>query len=137
VFETTLGGTTMTELLSKALDEGLEVALFYVGLETVELHIERVRARVRDNGHDIPEAKIRERYTSSLKNLVKLAPRLTELRVIDNSIEADPKTGKAPAPRELLQSQRGSVTAHCELATCPDWAKPVLGLLLRGTEPFE
>lgn len=131
VFETTLGGSTITELLVKALDEGLEVALFYVGLEKVELHIERVRSRVQAGGHDIPEPKIRERYTSSIKNLVKLAPRLTELRVFDNSFEADPKTGKAPAPRELLHSEGGRITSHCELATCPDWAKPVLAVLLR------
>lgn len=137
VFETTLGGTTMTELLSRALDEGLEVALFYVGLEKVELHLARVRARVQAGGHDIPENKIRERFTSSLKNLVKLAPRLTELRVFDNSLDADPRTGRAPAPRELLHCEGEKVTSHCELATCPDWAKPVLGLLLRGTEPAE
>ncbi|MCA3016731.1 MAG: zeta toxin family protein [Myxococcaceae bacterium] len=131
VFETTLGGSTITELLVKALDEGLEVALFFVGLEKVELHIERVRSRVQAGGHDIPEPKIRERYSSSIKNLVKLAPRLTELRVFDNSIRADPKTGKAPAPRELLHSEGGRITSHCELATCPDWAKPVLAVLLR------
>lgn len=131
VFETTLGGSTITELLVRALDEGLEVALFFVGLETVELHIERVHSRVQAGGHDIAEPKIRERYTSSIKNLVKLAPRLTELRVFDNSIQSDPKTGKAPAPRELLHSEGGRITSHCELATCPDWAKPVLTVLLR------
>jgi predicted ABC-type ATPase len=137
VFETTLGGATMTELLFKALDEGLEVALLYVGLEKVELHLARVRGRVQSGGHDIPESKIRERYTSSLKNLVKLAPRLTELRVFDNSVDSDPKTGKPPAPRELLRSEGGRVTSHCEFATCPEWVKPVLGLLLRGSEPPE
>ncbi len=123
----------MTELLSKGLDEGLEVALFYVGLAKVELHLARVRA----GGHDIPEHKIWERFTSSLKNLVKLAPRLTELRLFDNSIDADPKTEKAPTPRELLRTEDGKVTSYCELATCPDWAKPVLGLLLRNTETAE
>ena len=135
VFETTLGGTTMTELLVKALDEGLEVALFYVGLETVELHVERVRSRVQSGGHDILESKIRERYTLSMKNLVKLAPRLTALRVFDNSIEGDPKIGKSPALRELLHSERGRVTSHCDLETCPDWAKPVLAVLLLGPDP--
>lgn len=132
VFETTLGGATIPELLGTAIDEGLEVAIFFVGLEKVELHVERVKARVQAGGHDIPENKIRERYTSSIQNLVKLAPRLTELRVFDNSLEADPKTGKAPAPRALLHSERGKIMSHCELATCPDWAKPVLAVLLRA-----
>lgn len=137
VFETTLGGATMTELLFRALDEGLEVGVLYVGLESVEAHLARVRARVQAGGHDIPEPKIRERYTSSQKNLVKLAPRLTVLRVFDNSVDADPKTGRQPTPRELFQSEGGRVTSHCELTACPQWAKPVLCVLLSGAEPAE
>ena len=58
VFETTLGGATMTDLLFQALDQGLEVAVLYVGLEKVELHLARVHARVQAGGHDIPESKI-------------------------------------------------------------------------------
>ena len=129
-FETTLGGATITELLFRALDEGLEVAVFYVGLETVELNLARVRSRVEAGGHDIPETKVRERYTSSMQNLVKLAPRLTELRVFDNSAEADPKSGRRPEPKEVLYSRAGKPVRHCELSTCPQWAKPVLATLL-------
>ncbi len=131
VFETTLGGTTITQLLTKALDEGMEVAVAYVGLANVELHLARVRARVEAGGHDIPEAKIRERYVSSLKNLVTLVPRLTELRLFDNSADGDPKAGLRPAPRALLHAERGVAKEHCELTTCPDWAKPVLAVVLR------
>jgi predicted ABC-type ATPase len=132
-FETTLGGNTIAELLSKALDEGLEVALIYVGLEKVELHLARVASRVSAGGHSIPEAKIRERYVSSIKNLVKLAPRLTQLRVFDNSAEGDPKSGTRPQPVEVLSAQRGTLERHCPLETCPNWAKPVLMTLLKAT----
>lgn len=128
-FETTLGGSSIARLLSQALDEGLEVAMVYVGLEGVELHIARVRSRVGAGGHDIPEDKIRARYTSSMKNLVKLAPRLTALRVLDNSAEADPKTGSRPAPREILLAEEGRLIRHCELTECPEWAKPVIAAL--------
>jgi predicted ABC-type ATPase len=62
VFETTLGGNTITALLEKALAAGIKVHIFYVGLSTPELHIARVRARVLRGGHDIPEEKIRERF---------------------------------------------------------------------------
>ena len=130
-FETTLGGRTMAELLMKALDRGLEVAMIYVGLDSVELHLARVRSRVSAGGHDIPESKIRERYTSSLRNLVKLAPRLTELRVFDNSVDADPKTGHRPEPKELLYSKAGNLVRHSELLRCPAWAKPVFAVLLK------
>ncbi len=121
----------MTELLFKALDADLEVAVLYVGLESVELHLARVRSRVTAGGHDIPESKIRERYISSLRNLVKLAPRLTELRVFDNSLEGDPKAGHRPEPKELLHSKAGIIVRHCELSTCPRWAKPVFAALIK------
>jgi len=61
-FETTLGGRTIAALLHSALSTGIEVRVWYVGLQSAELHIERVRARVAQGGHDIPEASIRERY---------------------------------------------------------------------------
>ncbi len=45
-FETTLGGSTMVGLLAKALLDGVEVRVWYVGLTSPELHIARVRSRV-------------------------------------------------------------------------------------------
>src|SRR5207249_9748818 len=97
-FETTLGGKTIADLLDKALSERIEVRIWYVGLDSVERHIARVRSRVAQGGHDIPEEKIRERYTQSRLNLIRLLPRLTELLLYDNSKEADPRTGRTPKP---------------------------------------
>jgi predicted ABC-type ATPase len=76
--ETTLGGATMTALLDPALRLGQTIYISYVGLEGVDLHIARVRARVALGGHDVPEERIRQRYDSSRANLVRLLPRLTE-----------------------------------------------------------
>ncbi len=50
----------------------------------------RVRARVAAGGHDIPESKIRERYTSALENLILLMPNLAHLQVYDNSVNVAP-----------------------------------------------
>jgi cell division protein FtsZ len=60
-FETTLGGKTIPRLLAEAASQGVEVYVWYVGLSSPELHIERVQARVRRGGHDIPEEHIRRR----------------------------------------------------------------------------
>ena len=49
-FETTLGGSTMPRLLSEAASQGIEVRIWYVGLASAEVHIERVRQRVRSGG---------------------------------------------------------------------------------------
>jgi predicted ABC-type ATPase len=125
-FETTLGGTTITELLERAIDSGIEVRIWYVGLDTVERHIARVRARVETGGHDIPEERIRERYIRSRLNLIRLMPKLTELRVYDNSEEADPRRTASLSPRLLVHLDRGRLASVCELVATPDWAKPVV-----------
>jgi predicted ABC-type ATPase len=129
--ETTLGGDTITALLLQALAEGLEVRMWYVALATPELHIARVRARVARGGHDIPENRIRERYERSRVNLIRLLPRVTELRVFDNSAEADPAAGAAPAPRLVLHMVKGTIVAMCDPPRVPGWAKPIVAAAMR------
>jgi len=129
-FETTLGGRTFPGLLEKAMEAGIEVRIWCAGLTNAELHIARVQARVRRGGHDIPEERIRQRYVRSLLNLIQLMARLTELRVYDNSVEADPHTGATPEPRLIVHLNRGKLLNVCELASTPEWAKAiVLGAL--------
>ena len=130
-FETTLGGTTITALLEKALSEGIEVRIWYVGLNSPELHIARVRSRVSQGGHDIPEEKIRQRYDDSRLNLVRLLPKLTELRLYDNSEEANPNDGVAPKPKPILHVKGGTVGDICDLARAPGWTKPILAAALK------
>jgi predicted ABC-type ATPase len=129
-FETTLGANTIPRLLAKALDEGIDVVMVYIGLDSVDRNIARVRSRAKAGGHDIPEEKIRERYTSSMANLVKLAPRLTELRVFDNSVDVDDMKTTLTRPRQLLHAKDGEIVSTSDVNTFPDWAKPVLGQLL-------
>ena len=130
-FETTLGGKTMTALLERALSTGLEVRIWYVGLSSPELHLERVKARVARGGHDIPAAQVRARYDSSRLNLIRLLPRLTELRVYDNSTEADPRAGVPPVPAIVVHMVRGKIVESCPLARAPAWAKPILAAALQ------
>src|SRR5215213_11405905 len=61
-FETTLGGSTMPRLLTEAASQGFEVRIWYVGLASADLHVGRVRKRVKAGGHDIPESSIRRRW---------------------------------------------------------------------------
>ena len=125
-FETTLGGHTIASMLESALLVGVEVRIWYLGLSSPELHIARVRSRVARGGHDIPEAKIRERYDHSRLNLLQLMPKLTELRLYDNSQEADPHAGVAPEPTLVLHLARAKIVSSCELIDTPEWAKPLL-----------
>lgn len=129
--ETTLGGSTMLGLLMRAAALGIEVRVLYVGLPSAEAHIERVRQRVRAGGHDIPEADIRRRYRHSRLNLVRLLPALTELRVYDNSAEADPAAGHAPRPLLVLHVKKGRIVDPDDLSSTPEWAKPIVAAALK------
>ena len=134
-FETTLGGRTITTLLQRALSEGLEVRVWYVGLASPELHIARARARVERGGHEIPEDRIRDRYDSSRLNLIRLLSRLTELSIYDNSHDADPLTGVARPPTLILHMARGAIVRTCDLRLVPDWAKPILAIAMKPARP--
>jgi predicted ABC-type ATPase len=129
-FETTLGGRTIASLLEAAAVAGTTVRVWYVGLKTPELHIARVRSRVARGGHDIPEDQIRARYVASRLNLIRILPHLAELRMFDNTEEADPAAGATPNPRLILHMTRGKVVKSCKLPETPDWAKPILATAL-------
>lgn len=129
-FETTLGGNTMPGLLAEAAKRGLEVHVFYVGLDSADTCIERVRRRARSGGHDISDADIRRRHRHSMINLVKLLPVLAGLRVYDNSASADPAIGQAPKPVLVLQMDRGRIVGPPDLTSTPAWAKPVVAAAL-------
>ena len=51
-FETTLGATTIPTLLRQACEQH-EVTIWFCGLASVELHLQRVAARVARGGYDI------------------------------------------------------------------------------------
>ena len=131
--ETTLGGRTMADLLERALAAAIEVRIWYIALRSAALHIARVRARVAKGGHDIPEPAIRERYDHSRLNLTRLLPKLTELRVYDNSEEANPDAGAAPEPKLLLHMAAGKIVSSCRLAATPQWAKPILAAAIKSS----
>jgi len=130
-FETTLGGNSISRLLERALDARMEVRVWYAGLSSPELHVARVRARVAKGGHDIPDADIRRRYNLGRLNLIRLLPRLTELRVYDNSEEADPSSGVAPTPRLVLHQDAGRIMNAGDLGSTPDWAKPIVAAAMK------
>ncbi len=130
-FETTLGGNTIPDLLQKALSQGIDVRIWFVGLDSPDLHIARVQSRVARGGHDISEEKIRLRYDRSRTNLIELIPALTELKVYDNSLEADPAAGSAPQPRLILHVAHRRIVECGKLADTPDWAKPLVMSAIR------
>jgi predicted ABC-type ATPase len=133
-FETTLGGTTIARLLAAAARTH-DVMMIFCGLASLELHLARVQLRVRAGGHDIPKAKIRERWDSSRQNLIALLPRLAHLQVFDNSAEAAPGAD-VPFPLLVLEMKDGRVLYPrpddvAALQATPDWSKPIVAAAFR------
>jgi predicted ABC-type ATPase len=131
-FETTLGGNTITKLLARAASQGIELYVWYVGLSSPELHIERVLSRVSKGGHDIPPEQIHQRFERSRLNLIELLPLIAGLRLYDNSVNADPSAGHAPNPTLILHVEHGNIVYLIEPQEVPDWSKPIVAAALKG-----
>jgi predicted ABC-type ATPase len=129
-FETTLGGNTVPGLLANASDRGLQVHIWYFGLESPELHIDRVRARVAAGGHAIPEEKIRSRYNRSRENLIRLLPKLASLHLFDNS--APPDRIEMVEPRLLIRLESGRILEVAIDADIPQWARDIIAAARGG-----
>lgn len=126
-FETTLGGNTIAAKL-RAASTHHDLLVWYCGLDSPERHLARVRLRASRGGHDIPEAKIRQRWQSSIANLIALLPHIARLQVYDNSRDAEPGT-PVPTPRLLLKMDARRISWPTDtdtLSATPDWAKPIL-----------
>ena len=66
--ETTLSGLGYLRHIRQWQAQGYAVSLFFLTLPDVDMAIERVTERVRQGGHDIPEAVIRRRFSAGWKN---------------------------------------------------------------------
>ncbi|WP_280742219.1 zeta toxin family protein [Polynucleobacter sphagniphilus] len=70
-FETTLSGAHYLQRIQEWKDLDYSVKLWFIALSSPELAISRVKERVAQGGHNIPEEVIRRRYTAGLENLPK------------------------------------------------------------------
>jgi predicted ABC-type ATPase len=61
-FETTLSGKTYAQMIPEWRKMGYRIKLFYLSLPDIVTAIERVKNRVRQGGHNVPEQTIRRRY---------------------------------------------------------------------------
>lgn len=85
-FETTLASKYYAKFIRLAQDKGYFATLLYFWLPTPEQAIDRVGMRVRNGGHNIPEAVIRRRYANGICNLKNLyIPICDYWTIFDNS----------------------------------------------------
>lgn len=85
-FETTLATKSYKEKILKAQENGYFVTLLFFWLKNTELAKERVKTRVLEGGHHIPDDIIKRRYYNGILNLFNIyLPIVDQLLIFDNS----------------------------------------------------
>lgn len=85
-FETTLSTKSYPSLLKIAKEKGYKVWLLFFWLPSPDMAIARVKSRVENGGHFIPEDVIVRRYQRGIDNLINMYSQLADnWFVLDNS----------------------------------------------------
>ena len=113
--ETTLAGSWTNSAIRAALERSFFTRLFYICLDNPERSIQRVRERVAQGGHDVPDQDIRRRYTRSLLNAKRVLRIVHQGLVFDNS-------GAEPKP--VFEMRMGRVLSMAD--EIPAWAATLL-----------
>lgn len=87
--ETTLSGKSVAGHIKKAKENGFEVNMNYVGLDSADIAKQRVAQRESKGGHGIPDDLIVKRYSASLENLKQILPLCDRVNIFDNTVQFD------------------------------------------------
>lgn len=91
-FESTLSGRTWLAVLKKAIDQGYQITIYFLYLESVKKNLQRIKKRIKLGGHAISSEAVHRRHPRCFNNFWRLyRPVCSDWYVFDNS-------GKKPRP---------------------------------------
>lgn len=97
---------------------GYQIKLYFLCTSDVEINIARVKKRVNEGGHDIPEAIIRQRFSNALTYLRGKLQEFEEVELIDNSEDQ---------PINVVSILKGNIQS--KITDCPEWANNLLFII--------
>lgn len=89
--ETTLSGRSYLGLIRRLKEQGYRVHFFFLMVPTVDLALTRVRGRVSEGGHNIPDPVVRRRFGRSLQNFFAHYRQLGDSWILFDNSGATPK----------------------------------------------
>ena len=98
-FETTLSGQSYLARIRQWRGQDYQISLFFLSLPDAETAIARVAERVKQGGHDIPEAVIRRRFAAGLRNFHEAYKSRVDAWALFNNV------GEAPVLLELEENK--------------------------------
>lgn len=120
-FETVLSTDRNLKLLQRAKEQGYFIRCYYILTADPSINIFRVKSRVEEGGHDVPEEKIISRYEKAL-NLVKEVVAVCDIcHIYDNSEEK---------PFRIFKKRKDI----CFYQECEDWLYEDIELLTGITD---
>ena len=121
-FETTLASRSFAPWIAKLRNEqGYVFRLNYLWIPGPELSIGRIKGRVRDGGHFVPDDVVRRRYAGGLRNFFELYQPIADIwRVFDNSERGE---------REMRLVAYGESNGRVEVYDDHTWER------IRGDKP--
>ena len=111
--ETTLSGKSIIRNIKMAKDNGFYVVINYIGVDSPEIAKERVKIRVENGGHGIPDKDIERRYYDSLNNLKDIISICDEINIYDNTTRF----------REVINIENGYLIWKSNIL--PEWIKDI------------
>ncbi|QST02568.1 zeta toxin family protein (plasmid) [Pontibacillus sp. ALD_SL1] len=113
--ETTLSGKLIKRQIESAKRNGFDVYMYFVGTNSVEINIERIKQRVLNGGHDIPEETVRKRGERIVSNVVGCLGKIDYLRVVDSTYKT---------MNTIFISTRKELIKKTEYT--PEWVTPIV-----------
>ena len=89
-FETTLSGKGYEKKIKRWKSQDYEIIIYYLKLPSVDIAIERVKLRVSQGGHDVPEQDIKRRFERSWTNFEKMYKPLADAWIVFDTSGKEP-----------------------------------------------
>lgn len=86
-FETVASTSRNLMLLQQAKNKGYFIRCYFVLTGNSDINVLRVKSRVVQGGHDVPENKVRSRYIKSLANVQQIVSLADVCHIYDNSLQ--------------------------------------------------
>ena len=116
--ESTLSGNSIIQRMKTAKENGFYVHLNYICVNSVEINLARVKARVKSGGHFITEDVVKNRYQISLGSLFLVLPYCDEIFIYG---------GSSIALELIFQLKDNCITQFS--AFLPSWCEKILNNL--------
>jgi predicted ABC-type ATPase len=89
-FETTFSGKLYEKKIKSWKSKGYEIIIYYLKLPSVDIAIERVKLRVAEGGHNVPEEDIRRRFERSWINFQNIYKSIVDSWTVFDASEKIP-----------------------------------------------